>query len=48
MTKFENSIILMGIDWSKAAKLAAVKDISKNKPGLHGVIRHLDYLYRKR
>jgi len=48
MTKFENSMILMGIDWSKAAKLAAVKDISKSRPGLHRVIRHLDHLYRKR
>ena len=47
MSNFDNSIVLMGIDWSKAAKLEAVKDIELDHPGVAKVIRHLDNLYRK-
>ena len=47
MSKFDKSVILMGIDWSKAAKLEAVKDISVENPNIVKVIRHLDNLYRK-
>lgn len=42
ITKFEKSIILMGIDWSKAAKTKAFKDIKKNSPRLAQRIRSLD------
>ena len=47
MSKFDNSIVLMGINWSKAAKLKAVKDIALDNPKVANIIRHLDNLYRK-
>ena len=47
MSKFEKSIILMGIDWSKAAKMSAVEDIKKRHPKTVEIIKHLDRLYRK-
>jgi len=48
MSRFEKSIILMGVNWSKAAKLMAVKDISTEEPRISNIIRDLEYLYRKK
>ena len=47
MNKFKQSVILMGIDWSKAANLQAVKDLSKEQPELSRVINSLDSQFRK-
>ena len=48
MSKFEKSMILMGIDWSKAAKTKAFKDIRRESPRIAGVITELDRFYRKK
>lgn len=47
MNKFKQSVILMGIDWSKAANLQAVKDLSKEQPELTRVIHSLDEQFRQ-
>ena len=46
--RFKNSIILMGVDWSKAAKLKAVKDIAKEHPRIAECIGDLNVFYRKK
>lgn len=38
----------MGIDWSKAAKLMAVKDINIEEPKFSKYLKSLEYLYRKK
>ena len=44
----KNSMILMGIDWSKAAKTKAFKDIKIEDPRIAKEIESLDKLYNKR
>ena len=46
--RFKNSIVLMGIDWSRAAKKKAFKDIKRESPRVAGVINELDRFYRKK
>ena len=46
MNSFKNSVILMGIDWSKAAKKIANKEISVECKDLNKVIDELDEDYR--
>ena len=46
--RFKFSVILMGVDWSKAAKLEAVKDITKEHPRIAECISDLDRFYRKK
>tara|TARA_R100001463_G_scaffold102573_2_gene157000 strand:- start:600 stop:776 length:177 start_codon:yes stop_codon:yes gene_type:complete len=46
MNRFKESVILMGIDWSKAANLQAVKDLSKEQPELSQVVDSLDRQFR--
>jgi len=46
MHSFKNSVILMGIDWSKAAKKIANKEISVECKDLNKVIEDLDEDYR--
>lgn len=48
MDKFKDSVILMGVNWSKAARLEAVKDIKKEHPKTFEIIRGLDRYYRRR
>tara|TARA_R100000808_G_C2083415_1_gene106457 strand:+ start:577 stop:735 length:159 start_codon:yes stop_codon:yes gene_type:complete len=49
MEKFKISVILMGVDWSKAAKLIAKRDISKcMSPEISNIVNDLDYYYRKK
>ena len=43
----KNSVILMGVDWSKAAKLKAMKDIKIEHPRIARFIESLDRLYKK-
>ena len=51
MSKFEQSMILMGIDWSKAAKTKAFKDIKQDSPRIAKRIqkwaRSMDRQFRK-
>ena len=42
----KNSIVLMGIDWSKAARLSAFKDIELQSPEFAQFIPDLERLYR--
>ena len=42
----KKSMVLMGIDWSKAAKLKALKDIKVQSPELAGIMGDLDKLYK--
>ncbi len=46
MNRFKASIILMGIDWSKAAKFIADNDIKVEVPQLANLIETLDESYR--
>ena len=46
--RLKNSMILMGVDWSKAAKTRAFKDIKMESPNLADIIRDLDRLFRKK
>ena len=46
--RFKDSVVLMGINWSKAAKLRAVKDIAVEHPRIAEHSSDLEYLYRKR
>ena len=46
MNKFKASVILMGIDWSKAAKFIAENDIKVEDPQLASLIDTLDESYR--
>ena len=46
--RFKFSVILMGVDWSKAAKLEAVKDITREHPRIAECISDLDRFYRKK
>ena len=39
--RFKLSVILMGVDWSKAAKLEAVKDIARDNPRIAEVLSGL-------
>ena len=48
MSKFKNSMILMGIDWSRAARTKAFKDIKNESPKIAGVMIELDRFYRKK
>ena len=48
MNRFKHSMILMGIDWSKAAKTKAFKDIKQESPRVAGIISELDRFYRKK
>ena len=48
MNKLKGSIILMGIDWSKAARTVAFQDITLEEPGLVKLIEDLDSLYLKK
>ena len=48
MNKFRDSIVLMGVNWSKAARLEAVKDIRREHPKTFEIIRGLDKYYRRR
>tara|TARA_Y100001963_G_C6432113_1_gene287526 strand:+ start:251 stop:418 length:168 start_codon:yes stop_codon:yes gene_type:complete len=48
MSKFKNSMILMGVDWSRAAKTKAFKDIKQESPRVAGIISELDRFYRKK
>ena len=48
MDKFKNSVILMGIDWSKAAKVVASKDIRSANKRLARIIDVLDCEFRKK
>ena len=47
LTRFEQSMILMGVNWNRAAKTKAFKDIRRETPRLAEVIKHLDSFYRK-
>ena len=47
MSKFKNSMILMGINWSKAARIIARRDISCESPELDNMLNDLDNYYRK-
>tara|TARA_R110002020_G_scaffold213630_2_gene420522 strand:- start:520 stop:693 length:174 start_codon:yes stop_codon:yes gene_type:complete len=47
LTKFEKSIVLMGIDWSKAAKLKAFNDIKAESPSIAQRIKSLDTWTRR-
>tara|TARA_Y100001963_G_C6736178_1_gene426545 strand:- start:1117 stop:1269 length:153 start_codon:yes stop_codon:yes gene_type:complete len=47
MNSFKDSVILMGIDWSKAAKLEAMEVIKVESPRIAKVIDDLDDEYRK-
>ena len=47
MNKFKASIILMGIDWSRAAKFIAENDIKTNDPQLARLVETLDEAYRQ-
>tara|TARA_R100000781_G_C4044152_1_gene115103 strand:+ start:335 stop:475 length:141 start_codon:yes stop_codon:yes gene_type:complete len=40
------SVILMGVDWSKAAKLKAMKDIKLEDPRIAKYIESLDKMYK--
>lgn len=40
------SVILMGVDWSKAAKLKAMKDIKLEDPRVAKYIESLDKMYK--
>ena len=46
MQSFKTSVILMGIDWSKAAKLDAMEVIKVEAPRVARVIDELDEEYR--
>jgi hypothetical protein len=47
MNSFKRSVILMGIDWSKAAKLEAMEVIKIESPRIAKVIDDLDEDYRR-
>ncbi len=47
MNNLKDSIILMGINWSKAAKIKAFKDIKVESPDVAKVISDLDYMFSK-
>ncbi len=47
LTKFEKSIILMGVNWSKAAKLKAFDDIKAESPRIAQRIKSLDIWSRR-
>ena len=46
MNRLKGSIILMGIDWSKAANIKAKKDIELEEPELAKLLDDLDKRYR--
>ena len=48
MNDFKDSIILMGVDWSRGAKKKAFKDIRRESPRVASVIEVLDRFYRKK
>ena len=48
MSKFKNSMILMGVDWARAAKTKAFKDIKTESPKIAGIMTELDRFYRKK
>ena len=48
MSNLKDSIVLMGIDWSKAAKLKAIKDISCESPEVAEAIADLHSYYTRR
>ena len=48
MNDFKDSMILMGIDWSKAAKTKAFNDIKTESPRIAGIMTELDRFYRKK
>lgn len=48
MSSFKESVILMGIDWSRAAKLEAMKIIKVESPKIATVIDELDTEYRRK
>ena len=47
MNNFKKSVILMGIDWSKAAKLLAKKEIRAEDDQLAEIVDLLDRDIRK-
>ena len=48
MNDFKDSMILMGIDWSKAAKKKAFKDIKRESPRVAGVLKYwIDSIARR-
>ena len=47
MNKFKASVILMGIDWSRAAKFIAENDLEAEDPQLARLVNELDELYRQ-
>ena len=46
--RLKNSIILMGIDWSQAAKTKAFKDIKRQSPDIAKIIKDLDSMFAKK
>tara|TARA_R100000742_G_C4274762_1_gene94890 strand:- start:1362 stop:1514 length:153 start_codon:yes stop_codon:yes gene_type:complete len=48
MNNFKGSIILMGIDWNKAAEKVANKQLKQEDPKLYSVINLLDRNFRER
>ena len=48
MNDFKDSMILMGIDWSKAAKTKAFNDIKTESPRIASIMTELDRFYRKK
>ena len=46
--RLKNSIILMGIDWSRAAKIKAFKDIKRQSPEIAEIITDLDSMFAKK
>ena len=48
MDDFKTSVILMGIDWSKSAKLEAMEIIKIEAPKVANIIDDLDDEYRRK
>ena len=46
--RFKQSVILMGIDWSKAARLDAIKQMRTESKEFCTLVNDLDYYYRIR
>lgn len=44
-SRLKKSMILMGVDWSKAAKIKAFKDIKLESPAVAKIMEELDQLY---
>ena len=47
MSNLSDSVILMGIDWSKAAKRLADKELKQDNKDLYKVINDLDCQFKK-